>query len=54
MKMQTKTKKTCGHLLWDQNELIDEKNREQKISWDCPFKQLFGVLDSGESQLFGV
>ena len=36
MKKQKKT--AHGHLKWDQNELIDEKKRVQKISWDCPFK----------------
>ena len=27
-----------GHLKWDQEDLFGEKNRLQKISWDCPFK----------------
>jgi len=37
MKNPKKNKTAHGHLYWDQNELIDEKNWVQKISWDCPF-----------------
>ena len=40
VKKQKKIKTAQGHLYWDQEELISEKNRIQKISWDCPFKSI--------------
>ena len=33
-----------GHLKWDQNELIYEKNQVQKISRDCPFKVRYVII----------
>jgi hypothetical protein len=32
-------------LIRDQVELIHEKNRGSKISWDCPFKQIFRAAE---------
>ena len=33
-----------GHLSWDQEKLFGGKNRVQKISWDCPFKNVYVII----------